>query len=268
MGVLQGLRVEVASFSENGGRDYNEDALGHTEAFGAVGLFVLADGAGGMGGGAAASRLAVEAAQAEFLGLPAFAPTTLRRCITKADEKIRTKQLEGGVFSKMASTFVGLLMSYQNGHALMGNLGDSRCYVFRGDRILAQSYDHSLVQRFVDAGLYPLERLRQHPRRNVLYASLGANDEAVDPHISAAPIELQAGDGILLCSDGVWEILEESSLARLHAEHATLNAWRDALLAAVQERMPPGHDNSSALLLRCVTSASASDDELSTVRPS
>ncbi len=257
------LRLESASFSHDGGRDYNEDAVGDSDAFGAVRLFMLADGAGGQGGGDVAARTAIAAARSEFMRLPAFSPDTLRRCMVTADQAVRAKQSEETRLARMASTFVAFLVDYRLRHALIGNLGDSRCYVFRGERVIAQSYDHSLVQRFIDAGLYPAEKLRVHPKRNVLYASLGANEEAVEPYVSDQPVDIQPGDGILLCSDGVWELVDEATLGRLNAMSATAAQWRDHVVAAVRGRMAPGHDNFSALLIRCVadTQSPAEDDD-------
>jgi serine/threonine protein phosphatase PrpC len=265
VGVMQ---IAATNFSDPGGRSYNEDAVGDCEAFGAVRLFVLADGAGGQGGGDVAAQTAVAVAKAEFIGLPVFAPDTLRRCMSKADAAICAKQKDEPRLSRMASTFVALMVNYQRRQVLMGNLGDSRCYVFRGDRVIAQSYDHSLVQRFVDAGLYPLEKLRQHPKRNVLYASLGANQDEVIPFLTESAIELQSGDGALLCSDGVWELLDDAVLGHLHATSATVEDWRDRLVNTIRECMPPGHDNFSAVMLRCLAADLVTDeDELRTVQP-
>ena len=89
------------------------------------------------------------------------------------------------------------------------------------------------MQRFIDAGLYPAERLREHPKRNVLYASLGANEESVEPFVSETPIALLPGDGILLCSDGVWELID-ATLGKLHAMSPNVAVWRDHLVAAVR----------------------------------
>ncbi len=257
------LRLESASFSHDGGRDYNEDAVGESDAFGAVRLFMLADGAGGQGGGDVAARTAIAAARGEFMRMPAYSPDTLRRCMASADQAVRLKQSEETRLARMASTFVALLVDYRQRKALIGNLGDSRCYIFRGDKVIAQSYDHSLVQRFIDAGLYPAEKLREHPKRNVLYASLGANEETVEPFVSVSSIDLMSGDGVLLCSDGVWEVVDEATLGRLHAMSDTVAQWRDHVVAAVRGRMAPGHDNFSALVVRCslVGSATAEDDE-------
>jgi len=262
------LKLESASFSHDGGRNYNEDAIGETDAFGAVRLYLLADGAGGQGGGDVAAQTAIAAARIEFMRLPAFDAETLIRCVRAADLAVRQKQSEEARLSKMASTFVAFLVDYKQGLALMANLGDSRCYVFRGGQIIAQSYDHSLVQRFVDAGLYPLEKLRAHPKRNVLYASLGANEEAVDPHVSAAPVSLQPGDGVLLCSDGVWELVDEATLCKLHQMTGTAAEWRELLASAVRGRMAPGHDNFSALLVRCLPpSDDGVEDDQKTLPP-
>jgi PPM family protein phosphatase len=255
------LLLESASFSHDGGRDYNEDAVGDSDAFGAVRLFMLADGAGGQGGGDVAARTAIAAARSEFMRMPAFSPETLVRCLHSADLAVRKKQGDETRLARMASTFVAVLVDYRQRKAIIGNLGDSRCYVFRQDRIIAQSYDHSLVQRFIDAGLYPAEKLREHPKRNVLYASLGANEEAVEPFLSAIPIDLLPGDGIVLCSDGVWELVDEATLCKVHGVSPTVGAWRDMLVASVRGRMAPGHDNFSALLVRCVLAPHDFEDD-------
>lgn len=269
MTIKRAMRIDATSFSYEGGRAYNEDAVEDCEAFGAVRLLMLADGAGGQGGGDVAAQTAVAAAKAEFIGLPVFSPDTLRRCMEKADQAIRAKQKNEPRLSRMASTFVALLVNYQRGQVLLGNLGDSRCYIFRGDRVIAQSYDHSLVQRFIDAGLYPVEKLRQHPRRNVLYASLGANEEDVKPYLTDAPIELHPGDGVLLCSDGVWELIDDAILGHLHAASSTVDIWRERVVNAVRECMPAQHDNFSAIMVRCLPTDSDEDeeDELRTVQP-
>ncbi len=256
------IRIEAASFSHEGGRSYNEDALGNCEAVGALRLFVLADGAGGQGGGDVASTTAVQAAQAAFVALPAFSGDTLSRCIVRADEAVVAKQKDDSRLSRMASTLVLLLISYQRSQALLGNLGDSRCYVFRGDSVVAQSHDHSLVQRFIDAGLYPADKLREHPKRNVLYASLGANEERDQPFVTGEPITLLPGDGLLLCSDGVWELLADAQLAQLQANNPQVSDWRDALMAAVLACMPASHDNFSAYVLRCMAAESTDDDTI------
>ncbi len=256
------IRIEAARFSHEGGRSYNEDALGECEAVGALRLFVLADGAGGQGGGDVASQTAVAAAQAAFVQLPAFSTDTLSRCIQQADLAVLARQFGDAHLSRMASTLVVLLISYQRSQALLGNLGDSRCYVFRGNQVVAQSHDHSLVQRFIDAGLYPADKLREHPKRNVLYASLGANQDQAEPFLSTEPIALQPGDGLLLCSDGVWELLEDAQLAQLHADSSNVQVWRDALQTAVQACMPSGHDNFSAFVLRCLPAESSDDDTI------
>ena len=263
------LRLESASFSHDGGRDYNEDAVGESDAFGAVRLFMLADGAGGQGGGDVAARTAIAAAKSEFARMPAYSPDTLVRCMKTGDLAVRQRQTEETRLARMASTFVAFLVDYRQRKALIGNLGDSRCYVFRQNKVIAQSYDHSLVQRFIDAGLYPAEKLREHPKRNVLYASLGANEETIDPFVSTTSIDLISGDGVLLCSDGVWELVDEETMGRLHAMSATVAQWRDHIVAAVRGRMAPGHDNFSALVVRCSVAAPTApqDDDQRTMPP-
>ena len=245
------LGFEIARFSQMGGRNYNEDVVDDCSAFSAVHMLMVADGAGGQGGGAIAARTAADAAKAEFLRLPAFAPDTLRRCLHSAEKAVVQRQQEDRSLARMASTFVAVLISYQRAEALLCNLGDSRAYLFRDSQILAQSYDHSLVQRFIDAGMYPREKLRQHPKRNVLYASLGANEEGVQPYVTEAPIPLQAGDSLMLCSDGVWELLDDQVLVELCSNSASVADWQQGLQQRVQAAGDRDQDNYSAILVRC-----------------
>ena len=81
-------------------------------------------------------------------------------------------------------------------------------------------------------------------------------------------IALLPGDGILLCSDGVWELIDDATLGKLHAMSPNVAVWRDHLVAAVRGRMAPGHDNFSALLVRCTLSAlDADEDDQRTMPP-
>ena len=253
------IRIEAASFSCQGGRDYNEDVLKDCQAPGDLHLFVLTDGAGGQGGGGVAASIAVAAAEAAFLESPVFSAETLRRCIAKADRAVVDSQGSKPGLARMASTIALLLVERGRAEALFANLGDSRCYVFLEGRITARSQDHSLVQRFVEAGLVAPEKLRQHPQRNVLYAALGANGEGIEPHVCEEPVRLQPGTGMMLCSDGVWELLDDDQLAQLHANSTDVDTWRAQLTSALEARMPPGHDNYSGYVVRCQAPARPQD---------
>lgn len=262
MSAAGAIRLDTASFSHQGGREYNEDFLGECEATGDLRLFVLADGAGGHGGGDVAARTAVAAAQTAFCQSPVFSADTVLGCIRQADQAVTQRQQGGSRLARMACTLVLLLVSADRGQALFGSLGDSRCYVLRGATVRAQSQDHSLVQRYVDAGLLAPEKARGHPQRNVLYASLGANHEDTPPYLLENAIALEPGDGVLLCSDGVWELLEDARLGELHAGSSTVQVWRDRLADAVRQCMPAGHDNYSAILVRCLAAAPSGDDTI------
>lgn len=244
------LMLEVASFSYPGGRQYNEDAVGDVVAVEALRYFSLADGAGGLGGGGVASAVAIGAARSAFTATPGFGRETLLTCIAAAQQAVKARQATDPRLSRMASTFVSLLVDCTRRLALMASLGDSRCYVCRNRQIVARSIDHSLVQRFVDAGLYPEEKLRQHPKRNVLYASLGANDEGVPAFVSADSLPLQPGDGALLCSDGVWEILEDDEIATRVCGDGDARFVAAELASTITARMGPEHDNFSGVVIR------------------
>src|SRR6202008_2011341 len=95
------------------------------------------------------------------------------------------------------------LIDTESGHALWGNVGDSRLYLVRDERAAALTRDDSVLQWMVDSGLWQPEQLEGHPQRNPLLAALGA-DERIEPHVSADPLELHDRDAFLLCSDGWW----------------------------------------------------------------
>lgn len=244
------LVLEAAAFSHPGGRQYNEDAVGEVVAVDTLRYFSLADGAGGLGGGGIASAVAISAARSAFCATPGFDRNTMLNCINAAQQAVKARQATDPVLSRMASTFVSLLVDCARSLALIANLGDSRCYVCRNARVLARSHDHSLVQRFVDAGLYPEEKLREHPKRNVLYASLGANDEGVSPYTSAEALPLSRGDAALLCSDGVWELLEDDEIATRICGERDATDLASELVGTISARMTPDHDNFSGVVIR------------------
>ena len=70
-----------------------------------------------------------------------------------------------------------------------------------------------------------------------------------------------SGDGIVLCSDGVLELVDEPTLCKVHASSPNVAIWRDLLVSAVRGRMAPGHDNFSALLVRCIVSPQTVDED-------
>jgi serine/threonine protein phosphatase PrpC len=145
--------------------------------------------------------------------------------------------------------------------AAWAHCGDSRLYCFRGGNLCAQTRDHSMVQEMVDARLLSPEAARHHPRRNVLLAALGTRGEL---HITGSDgtFDLLDRDAFLLCSDGLWEYVDETYMRDALHQASTPDAWLGALAAQVRVTAARNHDNLSAMAVWIVD---ANDDTQATL---
>lgn len=242
------LALEVAILSEPGGRAYNEDACGHWHSDQAL-YCVLADGAGGHGGGDVASRLVVERLLQSLAATPQADGATLERLLRETNRAMIEARVPNTSRADMHSTVVSLMIDFVGHRAAWAHAGDSRLYWFRDGRIVAQTRDHSLVQSLVDAGMVRPEDARSHPRRCELRSALGLDDSILEVDHSGEARAVEPGDVFLLCTDGLWEHVIEPRLEATLAQSATPRDWLAALEAevAAAAREHPGHDNFSAL---------------------
>ncbi|CAG0934861.1 Protein phosphatase PrpC [Thermoflexales bacterium] len=207
-------------------RQLNEDSLltlelgrVHRSVGSPFGLYVVADGMGGHSAGDVASGLAINAlAQHAAATLLPFevddgTPTLeieawLREAINVANTTVHEQR-------KLAGTNMGttLVMAYiADGQAYIAHVGDSRAYLVNETSIRQITIDHSLVQRLVDTKQLTLEEARVHPQRNVIYKNLG-DRASVAPDMTH--LELQPGDRLLLCSDGLNTVVEDARIQQL-----------------------------------------------------
>jgi serine/threonine protein phosphatase PrpC len=244
------VQLATASLSDPGGRKRNEDALGDWSSE-RLYYCVLADGAGGHGGGDTASAIVVNSVLADlrYLTVAELPPTGQRlvKAIGNANANILEEQARGDAALKdMRSTVVLLAIDCELRTAAWAHCGDSRLYCFRGGHVSVQTRDHSLVQEMIDARLITPEQARHHPRRNVLLAALGTAGE-LDIVGFDGTFSLLDRDAFLLCSDGLWEYVDETYMSKTLGEAATPDAWLGALAARVHKIAPASHDNFSAL---------------------
>ena len=242
------MQVRTASVSDAGGRSRNEDACAqwrraHLHAI------VVADGAGGHGGGDAASRIAVDAVTAELTRVAAagavLSGPNLLRVLLCANDAIVDAQERDAKLAQMRSTALVLAIDETAGSAAWAHCGDTRLYCFRRGETVVQTQDHSLVQRMIDAKLLDLRDVRGYPRRNVLFSALGTADE-LSITASDAPFVLAEDDAFLLCTDGFWEYLDESAMIEALGRANTPEAWLDEMVARLRAAARPGHDNFTA----------------------
>ena len=244
------LAMEVAILSERGGRPYNEDACGHWHSDHHL-CCVLADGAGGHGGGDVASRLAVRNLLTAVAEHPTDCGELLPQLVRQTNQTILDQRQTGTRWADMHSTVVCLLVDFIEHRAYWAHAGDSRLYWFRGGRLSSRTKDHSMVQGLVEVGLVEPDALRRHPQRSELRSALGAQPHELDVSAPPNPADVAAGDCFLLCSDGLWEHVDDRDLEQALAGAATPRGWLDDLCrrvtAATQAK--PGHDNFSAMAL-------------------
>lgn len=236
--------------SERGGRDYNEDACGHWHSERYL-CCVLADGAGGHGGGDVASKLAVSHVLQGYAARPAHHPQLLEALLLDTNRELLAQRAANPQLRNMHSTVVVLSIDLQERHALWGHCGDSRFYAFRDGQLQQRTRDHSLVQSLMDAGLLDEAGARSHPKRSELYSALGTQGSDLQISVSQAPWPLAGREALMLCTDGLWEWVPDGEIAAALATAPDPQAWLNDLgervrLAAVDA---PRHDNYTALAL-------------------
>jgi PPM family protein phosphatase len=226
-----------------------QDSLGRS-----WGLYIVADGMGGHDAGEVASGLAIRGA-AEVVLSAYMAPTVesdapyeearLREIVQKAilqanDYVIREAQARS---SDMGTTITMALVA--GDRAVIGNVGDSRTYIYRDGALRRVSKDHSLVMRLVDIGQITEEDIYTHPQRNAVLRSLGDKPEL---EVDLFEERLRPGDALLLCSDGQWEMTHDPEMAEIIVQHDNPQDACDALIAAANKA--GGEDNITSVLVR------------------
>lgn len=205
-----------------------------------LGLWAVADGAGGHGSGDVASAAIADALSSIPPGLTAaemLAQVRLRLAGVHADLQARADARgTGGV---IASTIVVLLARGEHFAALWA--GDSRIYLMRDGQLLRLTRDHSLVQELVDAGEIDAADAESHPKANIITRAVGAGGELV---LDKVADRIQPGDRYMLCSDGVFKELPEARIAALLAD----GAKADELVRLAVEA--GGRDNVSVVLIQ------------------
>jgi protein phosphatase len=209
--------LEHASLSDRGRvRQNNEDACavfvpegpGELDDRGAV--FVVADGMGGHRGGEIASRIAVRTIIAFYTANSEENRShALARAFREANKTIIEESVADSTLFGMGTTCTALAL--YRGHAYIAHVGDSRAYLLRAGVITQVTHDHSIVGEMVRSGILSDEDARNHPKRNVITKSLGAQDEIAADMPAAREIEV--GDEFVLCSDGLTAYLSDADIA-------------------------------------------------------
>ena len=243
------MELEIIVLSKAGGREVNEDACGFWSTPEAC-FCALSDGLGGHYGGDVASKLAVQHALDWFRATPECSRRAVEESLRAGNFAIIREQRRDGRLKHMRATAVILSVDTKHSLAFWGHTGDSRLYCFRDARIIRQTRDHSVLQTMVDAGYLQPRDLRVSPNRSKLLAALG-NEEKFEADIIPVAFPLLHDDVFLLCTDGLWEYVEEEDMERLLATSTSACEWLKALENQVLARGHKGQDNYSAIAVWC-----------------
>ena len=209
-------------------------------------LIVVADGMGGHSAGEVASGMAVEIIDRVYFDDAHDPASALKSALEEANFEIHKASLGQEGLRGMGTTCTALVL--QNGSAISAHVGDSRLYLVRGGQIYLMTEDHSEVMEMVKRGLISLEEARHHPDKNVILRAIGSHAE-VQVSTWAEPFPTREGDRFLLCSDGLYDLVEDDEIKRA-VEQAEPEAACESLVALAKER--GGHDNISVAVVNLV----------------
>jgi protein phosphatase len=169
----------------------------------------------------------------------------LRAAVERSSEAIVAYGQQHSDARGLGSTVTAALVI--GDQVFIANVGDSRTYLFRDGNMERITQDHSLVERLVEAGQIDREDVYTHPNRNLIYRSLGAGHAEVDVDIFTE--HLKSGDELLLCSDGLWDMVRDHEIARVLAEVHDPREASNRLVELANEY--GGEDNITIILVRC-----------------
>ncbi|MDY7079521.1 MAG: SpoIIE family protein phosphatase [Chloroflexota bacterium] len=220
-----------------------------------TGFYLVADGMGGHDAGDVASR-AVNQIVTDWIINAQVLPD-----LRKATRKLKAKDMAGEMLaqaiqqanetlvrhgktknSDLGSTVTAALVI--GNVATIASVGDSRTYLLRGGYLEQITQDHSLVARLVDAGVIGPEDVRSHPQRNQIYRCLGHKP---DVEVDTFTRQLQAGDVLVLCSDGLWEMVLDDEIQHIVAAARSPQKACDALVEAANRA--GGEDNIAVIVV-------------------
>lgn len=248
------MRLVFAAATDVGRmRKNNEDSYLSSKPVAAV-----ADGMGGHSAGEVASAIAIEELAALRDRGPweneTAATDDLKQAILRANRRIREMAARDRKLNGMGTTLVALLEDGDMVH--VANVGDSRGYLLRQGELSQVTVDHSLVQELVDDGRLSPEDAERHPQRSVITRALG-----IDPEVEfdLFTYKLQVGDRLLLCSDGLSDVVEPTQIRNVLLRVRSPQKAARQLITVANEQGGP--DNITVIVVDAVDESAALDLE-------
>ena len=243
-------------------RGNNEDSLlvlelnvlSEVKDFAGLCCYAVADGIGGYEAGEVASGAAVRVLSAQIMSeifSPIMSGETLDReavklclqnAILKANQEILDLRQQQPEHSDMGCTLTLALVL--GSEAVVANVGDSRTYQMRQGKLKPISQDHSIVARLVEQGMIKPQEIYTHEQRNVIYRTVG---DRADLQVDLFEVDLESGDRLLLCSDGLWEMVHDPNLEDVLLESYDAQQACNRLVEMANQA--GGQDNISVIVI-------------------
>lgn len=226
----------------------NQDAIGFWKpvfSWKKVPIFVLADGMGGYAGGEIASHLVVNTVLSSYKSIPTPGDylNALSNCILESHLTVRNEAAKNTAWGSMGSTVVSLILTPTQ--AYIGNVGDSRAYLIRDQEIQQLSHDHTVLYEQMNSPSNEIGEGLPLPSRNLLSMAISGNREEIIPYMVQA--ETKLNDIWMLCSDGLWSMVEDSLIAAV-VSYLPLRIAARRLIEIANSRGGP--DNISVILVK------------------
>jgi PPM family protein phosphatase len=243
------MKFTIYQNSRQGPRPYNQDRLAYSYSKDAL-LLVLADGMGGHRNGEVAAQLAVKTLTDAFqrLAVPSLSSPAkfLIDHIQQVHDMIENVTQAEEYIESPRTTIVAAII--QRGYLYCAHVGDSRLYHFRNGHLLFRTEDHSVVQSLYKKGMISKEEMATHPYKNKIYNCVGGE---TPPQIDLADRhELQEGDTVLLCTDGVWGVISDQQIKEIVQRNADITAATSDLMDSADFASDEKGDNMSAIGLQ------------------
>ena len=235
-------------------RNQNEDCYMAEKFADSISLYTVCDGMGGASAGETASATACSIHHSAMRSLlESYADATaltakvckrlLVDAVNQANNAVYTLSQKDSALEGMGTTLVSLLIV--NNTAFFVNVGDSRAYYYKDGELRQITKDHSYVQYLVDIGMIQPDEAESHPHKNLITRSVGTSAE-ITPDIFA--LDLRQAEILLLCSDGLTNMVNESDISRVLADD-TIDFSHKAERLVAKANSHGGTDNITALLV-------------------
>lgn len=206
-------------------------------------LFIVADGMGGHNAGDYASRFCVEFFKQKIEDSSIDLPiASIEEALKETNDMLRSKAQEKVELEGMGTTFVAATIF--NKEMYIANVGDSRLYVI-GKEMKQITEDHSLVEAMVRTGELNRSEARVHPNKNIITKAVGVN-EILEPDFFE--MSLEDGDTVLMCSDGLTNMLEDETIEQIIRENDNLETTAEILVKRANQN--GGKDNIAVIIIK------------------